>query len=142
MQIVAGRWVHAFQFRREGMSCFSEVWRFVYLCHDPQKLPSVVRQELWLARACFCCYERICACLWIPWSWLATPACWAEPHAGRQSPLREDFSPLHLPHVICIGDELGAGQRACELLQMCITPFSRTLANPRQNAFASGPGLM
>ena len=47
-QIMAGCWVHGFLFGREGMSCFSEVWRFLYLCHGPQKLPSVVRQELWL----------------------------------------------------------------------------------------------
>ena len=30
MQILAGRWVRVFQFRREGMSCFNEVWKFLY----------------------------------------------------------------------------------------------------------------
>ena len=42
MQILAGRWVWVFQFRREGMSCFNAVWKFVYSCHGRQILPSAV----------------------------------------------------------------------------------------------------
>ena len=49
MQIPAGRWVRVFQFRRVGMSCFNEVWKFLYSCHGSQVLPSVVRQEVWSA---------------------------------------------------------------------------------------------
>ena len=46
MQILAGRWVCVFQ-----LSCFNEVWKFLYLCHGRQILPSAVRQELWSALA-------------------------------------------------------------------------------------------
>ena len=49
MQILAGRWVRVFQFRREGMSCFNEVWKFQYSCHGRQILSSAVRRELWSA---------------------------------------------------------------------------------------------
>ena len=85
---------------RSGLSSSDgEVWRVVYLCHGLQKLPSVVRQECGLLRSCCRCHVRISACLWSPGSWLATPACRAEPHAGRQTSLREAFSPHSLPHV-------------------------------------------
>ena len=41
MQILAGRWVRVFQFRREGMSCFNEVWKFLYSCdrNSGRRLP-------------------------------------------------------------------------------------------------------
>ena len=51
MQILAGRWVRVFQFRREGMSCFNDVWKFLYSCYGRQILPSAVRKELWSALA-------------------------------------------------------------------------------------------
>ena len=35
MQLLAGSWVRSFQFRREGMSCFSEVWKFVHVLATP-----------------------------------------------------------------------------------------------------------
>ena len=38
-----------FFFWREGMGCFSEVWKFVYSRHGRQVLPSTVRQEFWSA---------------------------------------------------------------------------------------------
>ena len=49
MQILAGRWVHVFQFRRECMRCLNEIWKFLYSCHGRQALPPAVRQELWSA---------------------------------------------------------------------------------------------
>ena len=89
MQILQGRWVCAVPFRREGMSRFSEVWRFVYLCHGPQKLPSVVRQELWLALFFFAVATngspRACGSHGHGWR---RPACRAEPHVGREISLR------------------------------------------------------
>ena len=46
MQILAGRWVRAFQFRHEGMSCLSKAWKFLKSCHGRQVLSSNVRHEL------------------------------------------------------------------------------------------------
>ena len=48
MQIQTGRQVRVFQFWREYMSCFNEVWKFLHSCHGCQVLPSAV-QELWSA---------------------------------------------------------------------------------------------
>ena len=111
MQIFAGRWVRAFDFRREDMSCFSEGWRFLYLRHGPQKLPGCATRIVACPVFFFCCgYGRISACRWIPCTdqWIS---------------LHDRFS----PGLICFGDELGAGRRVCELLQMGVAAFASCL---------------
>ena len=87
-----------------------------------------VRHEVWLALLLLPLLRTDLRVSVDRWSWLATPACWAEPYAGRLISLREDLSLLNLPHVntrlasaddvipICVGDELGAGRPACDLL--------------------------
>ncbi|CAK0904679.1 unnamed protein product, partial [Prorocentrum cordatum] len=46
MQILAGRWVRCLLFRREAMTCFTELWRFLVRIKGQASLPAKVREEL------------------------------------------------------------------------------------------------
>ena len=80
MQIVAGRWVRVFQFRRDSMTCFNEVWKLLYSCHGSQVLPSVVRQELWSARVLLPLFRAD-----LRLSWPATPGCQVQHSPGQSA---------------------------------------------------------
>ena len=47
VQVIAGRWVHVFQFRRAGMSCLNVTWQFVGGKKIGPQGPATVRRELW-----------------------------------------------------------------------------------------------
>ena len=51
VQVVAGRWVHVFQFRRPSMALLSEVWQLVTNKGTSRELEDKVRRELF---ACMC----------------------------------------------------------------------------------------
>ena len=76
-----------------------EVWRFAHLCLNHQKLPSAVQPELWLALFLPPLPRTELRVPVEPQSSLATPACQAEPKAGRQISQHSNFSPPKLPHV-------------------------------------------
>ena len=83
----------------------------------------------------FCrCYVRIFACLWIPWSWLATPACRAEPYTGQQISLHEGQSVLETSWA-----RDGVRVSSCRWVSHLSL---ETLENARQYAFAITFGLM
>ena len=51
VQVVAGRWIHVFQFRRPAMALLGEVWQLVTRKGTNQELEDKVRRELF---ACIC----------------------------------------------------------------------------------------
>ena len=51
VQVVAGRWIHIFQFRRPAMALLSEVWQLVARKGTTQELEDAVRREFF---ACIC----------------------------------------------------------------------------------------
>ena len=46
VQVVAGRWVHVFSFRRPGMVVFDKVWKYIALDYAAVALEEKVRSEL------------------------------------------------------------------------------------------------
>ena len=59
-QIIAGRWIHVFQFRRPAMSCLDNIWKFIGGKTLGSQGIRLVRQELW---TCVCLAPLMCTSL-------------------------------------------------------------------------------
>ena len=156
MQILAGRWVRAMQFRRETSMAFSALWRSLVKWRGEQPLPRAVRDELVSA---LCLLPVMRTDLRVPCSGLvsasdASLAGGAVCHAisvtpeGRRCAKRAvaAHSSCTVDELVLIGlfDGIGGARRALDLLGIAVAVYasSETDAEARRVCRYAWPDVL